>query len=81
MDQVPPPLVIVFDYTWDTKGIHGPVCFSQPGDGYENKCYIKLCFCQREIQPNTSVLFVLQGRVLHILVNNPTNMMCYCCGK
>ena len=35
VDQVPPPLVIVFDDTWDTKGIHGPVCFSQPGDGYE----------------------------------------------
>ena len=33
--QVPAPLLIVFDDNWDTKGIHGPVCFSQPGDGYE----------------------------------------------
>ena len=33
MDQVPPPLVICLYYNWDTKGSHGPVCFSHPGAG------------------------------------------------
>ena len=33
MDQVPPPLVICLDDTWDTKDSHGPVCVSRPGVG------------------------------------------------
>ena len=33
VDQVPLPLVIGLDDNWDTKGSHGPVCFSQPGAG------------------------------------------------
>ena len=37
MDQVTPPLVIFLDYTWDTKGSHGPVCFPHPGAGSGGK--------------------------------------------
>ena len=37
VDQVPPPLVIYLDYTWYTKGSHGPACFSHPGAGSGKK--------------------------------------------
>ena len=63
MDQLTLPIVIGLDDTWDTKGSLGPVCFSQPGAGSEKSvCYIKLCFCQRGIQPNTTVIFWGTGR-------------------
>ena len=35
MDQVPLPLIIVIDETWDTKGSHEPLYFSHPGAGSE----------------------------------------------
>ena len=35
LEQVPLPLVIGIDDTWDTKGSHGPVCFYQPYYGSE----------------------------------------------
>ena len=63
MDQVPPPLVIYIDYTWGTKGRHGPVCFSHPGSGSGGgKCNIKLCFRQRGIKPKIAVIFLGTGR-------------------
>ena len=45
---MPPPLVIGLDDTWDTKGSHVPLCFSQPGAGSEkvfdplNSAYISM---------------------------------------
>ena len=70
MDQVLPPFVIVLDYTWDTRGIRGPVCFPPPGaDSGEQKCNIKLCFCHCGIQPNITVIFWEQGGILYILIN------------
>ena len=58
MDQVPLPVVIGLDETWDTKGGHGPVRFSQTGAGSEKSFYsIKLCFYQHGIQPNITVIF------------------------
>ena len=63
MDQVLPPFVIFLDYTWDKKGIRGPVCFPPPGAGSgEKKCNIKLCFFHRGIQPNIAVVFWGTGR-------------------
>ena len=57
------PFVTGFGDTWDTKGSHGPVCFSQPGAGSGKRvCSIKLCFCQRVIQPNITVIFGGTGR-------------------
>ena len=56
------PLVICLDDTWDTKVSHGPVCFSQPGAGSEKHCSIKICFYQRGIQPNITVIFWGTGR-------------------
>ena len=62
MDQVPPPLVIFLDYTWDKKDSHGPVCFSHTGTGSGGgKFNIKLYFRQRGIQPNIAVIFRLTG--------------------
>ena len=63
MDQVPPPLVIFLDYTWNKNGSHGPVFFYHPcaGSG-EKKCNIKICFFQRGIQPKTAVIFWGTGR-------------------
>ena len=53
MHQVPLPILIVLDETWDTKCIHVPVCFSQPGAGSEiSFSSIKLCFYQSGIKPN-----------------------------
>ena len=53
--------MIGLDDTWDIKGIHGPVCFSQPGAGSEKSfCYIKLCFRQRGIQPK--IAFIFRGK-------------------
>ena len=46
VDQVPPPVLIFLDNTWDKKGIHGPVFFFHPGAGSEKKCSIKICFRQ-----------------------------------
>ena len=55
---MPLPLVIGLDDNRGTKGSHGPMCFSQPGAGSEKKClFVKLCFCQRGIQPNITVIF------------------------
>ena len=55
--------MIGIDDTWDTKGSHGPVCFTQPGAVFEkNVCSIKLCFCQSGIQPNITVIFGGKGR-------------------
>ena len=62
MEQVSLPIVIGLDETWDTKGIHGPVCFSQPGASSEKKCSIKLCFFHRGIQPNITVVICGTGR-------------------
>ena len=62
MDQVTPPLVIDLDNTWDTKVIHGTVRFPQPGASSGGKKSIKLCFCQRGIQPNIEIIFWLTGR-------------------
>ena len=65
MYQVPPPLVICLDYTWDTKCSHGPVCFYRQGAGSGGKkCNIKLCFCQRGIQPNIAVIFQGTGEII-----------------
>ena len=55
---MPLPIVIGLNETWDTKGIHEPVCFSQLGAGSEKSvCSIKLCFYQRIKQPNITVIF------------------------
>ena len=57
------PFVTGFGDTWDTKGSHGPVCFSHPGAGYEKRvCPIKLCFRQCGIKPNSTVIIGLTGR-------------------
>ena len=63
MDQVPLPPVIDLDDTWDTKGSHRHVCFSQPGASSEkNVCSVKFCFCKRGIQPNITIIFWVTGR-------------------
>ena len=37
--------------------------FPQTGAGSEKSvCYIKICFCQRVIQPNIKLIFWLKGR-------------------
>ena len=60
---MPLPSLIGIDETWDTKGIHGPVCFYYPGAGFEKIfCHIKLCFHQNGIQPNISANFQEKGR-------------------
>ena len=66
MDQVPLPIVIVLDDTWDTRGSHGPVCYSQPGDGSENIFSVKLLFFQRGIKPNFAVNF---GGTVRVIVD------------
>ena len=58
---MPPHLVIGLYDTWDTKGSHGPVCFSHPGSGFDF-FPIKLFFYQRGLQPNTEVIFWGTGR-------------------
>ena len=79
MDQVPPPLVICLDYTWDTKGTHGHVCFSHPcaGSGGGNVT-LNSAFVSVEYNQRLQLYFGEQVRVLKILINNPTKMMCYC---
>ena len=57
MDQLPPPLMIVLDGTWDTKGRYGPVFYFQKGAGSDLFCSIKLCFHRRGIQPKIAVIF------------------------
>ena len=63
MDQVPTPLVIELDDTWDTTFICRHVCVSQQGAG-SNKhfCSIKLFFRQSGIQPNIAVIFWVTGK-------------------
>ena len=65
MYQAPLPLVIGLDYTWDTKGSHGPVFFPQPGaDSGNSFPHIKLLFYKCVIQPNITVIFGGTGRVV-----------------
>ena len=79
MDQVPPPLVIFIDYTWDTKGSHGPMCFSNPGAGSWGKNVIlNYSFVSVEYNQRFQLCFGEQGGVLKFLINNPTKMMCFC---
>ena len=52
---------IGLDDTWDTKCIHGPVCFSQSGAGHELFPPIKLCLCQSGIQQKIAVIFCGTG--------------------
>ena len=57
--------MIGLDETWDTKGSHGLVCFSQTGAGSENNvCSIKLYLYQRVIQPNITVIFGGTGIII-----------------
>ena len=63
VEQVPHPLVIFLDDTWDTKGIHVPVCFPLLGAGSGGeKSFIRICFRQRLIQENIAVIFQGTGR-------------------
>ena len=39
VEQVPPPLVIFIDDTWDTKVSHLIVCLPHPGAGSEKKTH------------------------------------------
>ena len=77
VEQVPPPLLICLDDTWDTTGSHKPVCFSHPGAGSGGRS-IKICFCQRGIQPKIAVIFLGTARSIEDFINKPTNMMCSC---
>ena len=82
MYQVPPPLVIALDETWDKKVIHGHVRVYHPvSDSNKHFFSIKLCFRQRGIQPNIELSFGGQGRGLKILRNNSTKIMCLCSEK
>ena len=79
MDQVPPPLVICIYYTWYTNGSHGPVCFSHPGAGSGGKnVTLNSAFVSVEYNQRLQLYFGEQVRVLKILINNPTKMMCSC---
>ena len=58
MGKVPPPLVIVLDDTWDTKGRNGHERVSQPGAVSDKHfCSIKLYFHNNGIQSKTEVIF------------------------
>ena len=79
MDQVPPPLVICLDYTCDTKGIHGHVCFSHPGAGSGGKnVTLNSALVSVEYNQILQLYFGEQVRVLKSLINNPTKMMFSC---
>ena len=79
MDQVPPPLVICPDYTWDTKGSHVPVCFSHPGAGYGGKnVALNSALVSVEYNQILQLCFGEQVRVLKNLINNLTKMVCSC---
>ena len=57
VDQLPPPLVIVVDATWGTKGRHGHVRVSQPGDDSDN---IFLTFNSTSISVEYNQIFYLK---------------------
>ena len=79
---MPLPLVIGLGETWDTKGSYGPVCFPQPGAGYEKR-FFPLNSASVSVEYNQILHSYLgeQGGVLYILVNKPTKMICYCSEK
>ena len=82
MGQVPPPIMIGLDETWDTKGSHGHVNIYHPGaDSYNYFCSIKTCFCQSVIQPKIAFISWVTGKGITYFEKNPTNMMCYCSEK
>ena len=76
MEQVLLLLLIGIYDTWDTKGSHGPVFFFRQVLVLKNICSVKLCLCQSLIQPNITVIFWGTGRLLYILMINPTKIMC-----
>ena len=65
MDQVPLPIVIGIDETWEKKGSHGTVCFSHPGAGYE-KVFVPLNSASVSVEYNQILqsCFGEQGGVL-----------------
>ena len=72
--------MIFLDYTWDKKYIHRPVCFSHPGAGSGGGENVTLnsAFVSVEYNQILQLYFGEQVRVLKILINNPTKMMCSC---
>ena len=65
MDQVKLYNMIHLDKTLYTKVSHVPVYFSYPGAVSEKKCfYVNLCFHQRGIQPNITVIIWGPRRVI-----------------
>ena len=62
VDKVPLPILIGIYDTCDTKGIHIPVCLFPRQVLVLTKKSIKLCFCQRGIQPNITLIFWGTGR-------------------
>ena len=65
IEQVPLPLIISLDYTWDSRLNCGPMWVSQTGFGADKYFFsIQMCFHQQVSQTKISVIF--RGNVQQI---------------
>ena len=79
MGKVPPPLLIVLDDTWDTKGRNGHDRVSQPGSGNDN-FFPQLNYASIIMEYNQRLQSYFGGQTwgLYNLIKNTAKMMCYC---
>ena len=81
MDQVPLPIMIGLDYTWDKKVAMYLCVFPSQMLVLKKKSASKLCFGQHVVQLQISVIIGGTRNSITDIEKNPTNIICSCSEK